>query len=75
VIFPTTADFGGKLVPALRVRIPTPKSGAATSGNGAAAAAPTPPPPPAAPAAVVSDPELEPDSLADEMDDGIPEKW
>ena len=74
VLFPTEVDFGGKMVPALRVRIPPPKKPTATaeptqpaapSGNGAAAA----PPPPAA------DPELEPDpklSAAEEMDDEIP---
>ena len=32
VIFPTMADFGGKTVPALRVRIPPPKQ--AVAGNG-----------------------------------------
>ena len=47
VVYPTTVDFRGKLVPALRVRIPPPKQAAAAvpsqsapSGNGAAAAAP-----------------------------------
>ena len=46
VIYPTTANFGGKMVPALRVRIPPPKQAAAvpqqavTSGNGANAPAP-----------------------------------
>ena len=69
-IFPMMVDVRGKLSPALRVRIPPQKSKA---GNGAAAAAPPPPPPPA-PAAVV-DPELEPESIEAEMDDGIPEKW
>ena len=37
VLFPTTAEFRGKMVPALRVRIPPPK------GDGQAA---KPPPPP-----------------------------
>jgi hypothetical protein len=65
VIFPTMAEFRGKMQPALRVRIPPPKQAA---GNGAAAA-----PPPTARSAV--DPDLEPDSklsAADEMDDTIP---
>ena len=60
VLFPTTAEFRGKMAPALRVRIPPPKS-----GNGAATAALAP----------VADPELEPDSkvsAAEEMDDEIP---
>ena len=46
-VYPTSVDFRGKLVPALRVRIPPPKQPAAatspqpaSSGNGAAAAAP-----------------------------------
>ena len=59
-VYPTSVDFRGKLVPALRVRIPPPKQPAAatspqpaSSGNGAAAAAP-PPKASAAPA----DPEL-----------------
>jgi hypothetical protein len=62
VLFPTTAEFRGKMAPALRVRISPPKS-----GNGAAVAAPPPAP--------VADPELEPDSkvsAAEEMDDEIP---
>ena len=64
IIFPTMAEFRGKMAPALRVRIPPPKQ---ASGNVAAAAAP----PPAAPSV---DPDLEPDpvkSAAEEMDDGI----
>jgi hypothetical protein len=36
VVFPTMAEFRGKMGPALRVRIPPPKQ-ATTSGNGAAA--------------------------------------
>ena len=74
-VYPTSVDFRGKLVPALRVRVPPPKQPAAaapsqpaSSGNGAAAAAPAPATPPA-------DPELadEPKKpLADEMDDSIP---
>ena len=45
VLFPTQADFRGRMVPALRVRIPPPKQAA---GNGQAAAkskAATPKPP------------------------------
>jgi hypothetical protein len=38
VLFPTTAEFRGKMVPALRVRIPSPK------GDGLAAKPPPPPP-------------------------------
>jgi hypothetical protein len=34
VVFPTMAEFRGKMVPALRIRIPPPKQ-AAVSGNGA----------------------------------------
>jgi hypothetical protein len=38
VVFPTMAEFRGKMGPALRVRIPPPKQAAASSsGNGAAA--------------------------------------
>jgi hypothetical protein len=75
VVFPTLSEFRGKMVPALRVRIPTPKQPTATaappqqpvkSGNGAATA----------PAAVAApDPELEPDPvkpIREEMDDDIP---
>ena len=81
-VFPTVVDIRGKMGPALRVRIPPPKQAAAAapptqpaspapSGNGAAAAAPAPAAPPV-------DPELEPDpklSVADELNDEIPEKW
>ena len=50
VVFPTMAEFRGKMAPALRVRIPPPKQAAATtpSGNGATASAP-PAAPPVAP--------------------------
>jgi hypothetical protein len=71
-IFPMMVDVRGKMAPALRVRIPPPKSGVKpSSGNGAAVAAPPPPPP----AKTVVDPELEPESIEDEMDDAIPDKW
>jgi hypothetical protein len=80
VIFPTLADNRGKMVPALRVRIPPPKQPAAAAappqqpapkGNGAAVAPAAASPTKAAPPA---DPELEPDpvkSAAEEMDDEI----
>ena len=84
VVYPTSVDFRGKLVPALRVRIPPVKQPAAASGNGAAAAAPSvkqqldafglPPASPQATTAMLADPELadEPKkSLAEEMDDEI----
>jgi hypothetical protein len=72
VLFPTTADFSGKMGPAMRVRIPAPKQ--ATPGNGQAAAPARPKPtldnfvdetePPAKPAAKPN--------LTDELDDEIP---
>src|SRR5262245_7303709 len=75
-VYPTSVDFRGKLVPALRVRIPPPKQPAAatspqpaSSGNGAAAAAP-----PLKASTAPADPELvdEPKKpLADELDDEI----
>jgi hypothetical protein len=43
ILFPTMAEFRGTMKPALRVRIPPPKS------NGQAAQPPTPPPAPAPP--------------------------
>ena len=58
-IFPTTTDFRGKMVPALRVRIPPPKEVAAAASNGAAQADPD------EPAAVKSPPK-------DDMGDEIP---
>jgi hypothetical protein len=71
VIFETTVDMMGKMVPALRVRIPPPKQ--ATAGNGQTAAPAKPKPtldnfvdetePPAKPAAKPS--------LADDLDDEI----
>ena len=56
VIFPTMAEFRGKMAPALRVRIPPPKQAAATtpSGNGATAS-PPPAAPPVAPVKLVDD--------------------
>ena len=75
VIFPTMVDMRGKMVPALRVRIPPPKQ---ASGNGQTVSAPKP-----APTSQASDdfvdevdrssakPAVRP-NLADEMDDEIP---
>jgi hypothetical protein len=79
-VFPTMAEFRGKMGPALRVRIPPPKQAApasppkpaSPSGNGAAA--PLPPAAASPPAAPV-DPELEPDPvkpIREELDDEIP---
>jgi hypothetical protein len=76
VVYPTSVDFRGKLVPALRVRIPPPKQAAAAApaptpspaGNGAAAPAPKT-------SAAPTDPELvdEPRKpLREELDDEIP---
>jgi hypothetical protein len=82
IVFPTHTDFRGKLVPALRVRIPPPKQPAAatspqpaSSGNGSAAAAPPPKAAPPTTALSTDDPELadEPKKpLVDELDDEIP---
>ena len=65
VVFPTMANFRGRMVEALRVRIPPPKQ---ATGNGQAAAATLKPP--------VVDDKLEDEppakpSLADDMDDEI----
>jgi hypothetical protein len=73
VVFPTMVDVRGRMEPALRVRIPSPKQAAAAAPSGNGAAAPSP-----AVAPTVVDPELADDpklSVAEEMDDGIPEKW
>jgi hypothetical protein len=79
IIFPTMVDMRGKLVPALRVRIPPPKQAGATaavspskpprSGDGAATAAP-----PLKPTTPADDPELADEprkSVGDELDDEI----
>jgi hypothetical protein len=60
VLFPSTVDLRGKMVPSLRVRIPPPKQ--ATAGNGATK--PEPEQPPAKPAAKPS--------LADDLNDELP---
>jgi hypothetical protein len=87
IVFPAMADNRGKMVPALRVRIPPPKQPTVTaapsqqpvtSGNGAAVPAPASGNGAAAapaPVAPVADPELEPDPvkpIREEMDDEIP---
>jgi hypothetical protein len=63
VVFPTKAEFRGKMGPALRVRIPPPKQ-VATSGNGAAAVSP---------ASTIADPDLDPAKSADDdLNDELP---
>ena len=66
VIFPTTTEFGGRTVSALRVRIPPPKqaTAGATAGNS------QPAKPKAAAPKAAPPPEPEP-SLADDLDDEI----
>jgi hypothetical protein len=86
-LFPTMAEFRGKMTPALRVRIPPPKQPneapvaplpppqPSPSGNAAAVAVQPAASQPATAAPTVDDPELEPDpmtSLAEELDDEIP---
>ena len=58
VLFPTQADFRGRMVPALRVRIPPPKQAAGNGQTVAKSKAATPKPP-------VAD---------DELDDGVSAK-
>ena len=70
IVYPTSVDFRGKLVPALRVRIPPPKQPAAYRPETGLPLQPATEKPAAA-----ADPELadEPKkSLADEMSDEIP---
>ena len=62
ILFPTMAEFRGKMGPAMRVRIPPPKQ-AAGNGQGQAAAAKAPPEPPPPPPATTT--------LADDLDDEI----
>ena len=74
VVYPTSVDFRGKLVPALRVRIPPPKQPTTSTGNGAAAASSATAPLAPKPAAAPVDPELadEPKRpLADDLDDEL----
>ena len=61
ILFPTMAEFRGKMGPAMRVRIPPPKQAAGNGQGQAAAKAPAEPPPP--PPAKTS--------LADDLDDEI----
>ena len=63
ILFPTMAEFRGKMGPAMRVRIPAPKQ-AAGNGQGQAAAKPAPAEPPPPPPATTS--------VADDLDDEIP---
>jgi hypothetical protein len=58
VLFPTTGEYRGAPCPALRVRIPAPKS-----GNGIKASPPTPP----APVTAAVDPDLVDDEWGDEI--------
>jgi hypothetical protein len=62
ILFPTMAEFRGKMEPAMRVRIPPPMQ-AAGNGQGQAAAAKAPPEPPPPPPATTT--------LADDLDDEI----
>jgi hypothetical protein len=62
ILFPTMAEFRGKMGPAMRVRIPPPKQ-AAGNGQGQAAAAKAPAEPPPPPPAKTT--------LADDLDDEI----
>ena len=68
VVFQTMADYRGRLVPALRVRIPPPKQ---ASGNGQTA---KPPPAPETPPAdtAATHPVPEPELEGDDFDDEIP---
>jgi hypothetical protein len=75
VVFPTMVDMRGKMVPALRVRIPPPKQ---ASSNGQTVPAPKPAPTTQASDDFVDEverssakPAVRP-NLADEMDDEIP---
>jgi hypothetical protein len=63
VVFPTTAEFRGRMMPACRVRIPPPKQAAAASGNGATVAK------------KLTDPEVEPMKVDDDLDDELPETF
>ena len=64
ILFPTMAEFRGKMGPAMRVRIPPPKQAAGNGqGQGQAAAAKAPAEPPPPPPATTT--------LADDLDDEI----
>jgi hypothetical protein len=66
MLFPTQADFRGRMVPALRVRIRPPKA-----GNGQAAVAPVKPKPPVIEDELLDDAPPAKPSLADDLDDEI----
>jgi hypothetical protein len=66
VVYPTQTDFAGKIVGALRVRIPPPKQAAAAAGNGQPAKQKAQD----ALEGVVMPPESKP-SLKDDLDDEI----
>ena len=64
IVFPTTAEFRGRMMPACRVRIPPPKqAAAASSGNGATVAQKP------------ANPEVEPTKVDDDLDDELPETF
>ena len=80
VVFPTTVEFRGKMVPGLRVRIPAPKHAATSTGNGqpaVTAAAPQPTQQPASQQPTLQLDEFgqtqspEKPSLSDDLDDEI----
>ena len=73
VVFPTMVDIGGKMTPALRVRIPSPKQ-ATSGGNGQAAAVPPQPAPSALPQQLDEFGQAQSaakPSLADDLDDEL----
>jgi hypothetical protein len=80
VVFPTTVEFRGKMVPGLRVRIPAPKQAATSTGSGqtaVTAAAPQPTQQPASQQPTLQLDEFgqtqspEKPSLSDDLDDEI----
>jgi hypothetical protein len=75
VVFPTTVEFRGKMVPGLRVRIPAPKQAATSTGNGQAAVTAAAPQPTQQPASQLDEfgqtQSLEKPSLSDDPDDEI----
>jgi hypothetical protein len=73
IIFKTSVEYRGKMVPGLRVRIPAPKQ-AAVSGNGHAAAGPPSQQPSQQPLDEFGqeDPPSDKPSLAGDLDDEIP---
>jgi hypothetical protein len=76
VVFPTTVEFRGKMVPGLRIRIPAPKQAATSTGNGQAAATAAAPQSAPQPASQQLDEfgqtqSPEKPSLSDDLDDEI----